>query len=273
MRLAHNLFSLNIFNNYKDSVKNEEIAMKRVSSGLKIQGAKDNPSKIGANENLKIEILTNAMASRNIQDTASMIQTFDGSMQEINNSISRLKELTVQANNGALSDEDKKTAQGEIESLLKDIDYLANNTAFNGIKLIDNDNGTVKGLIGRLEGENIEIPKFDCTVKSLFPNGIDATTTTGAAKALEDIDSANNKVSFARATYGSMQSRLEGTQENLDEINVSLQRSQSNIGDADIAEEMMKYYSKQVISQAAIALMGQSNNLPQDALKRLENIR
>lgn len=273
MRLSHNLFSLNIFNNYKDSVKNEELAMKRVSSGIKIQGAKDNPLKISSNENLKIEILTNTMASRNIQDTASMIQTFDGSMQEMNNSLARLKELTVQANNGSLTPDDKATAQGEINAILKDIDYLANNTQFNGTKLIDSDDGPVKGLIGRLEGDNIEIPKFDCTVKSLFPNGIDYTTMSGAAKALKDIDNATNKVSLARATYGSIQSRLEGSQENVDEINVSLQKSQSNIGDADIAEEMMKYYSKQIVSQAAMALMGQSNNLPQDALKRLENIR
>lgn len=273
MRLNHNLFSLNIFNNYKDNVEKSEASMKKISSGVKIQGAKDNPSKISASESLKMQILSNSMVSKNIQDTASMIQTFDGSMQEINNSLVRIRELTIQANNGTLTDENKNVAQNEINAMLKNIDYLANNTQFNGINLIDSENEAVTGLIGRLEGENIEIPKFDCTIKSLFPNGLDATTMDGASKALHDIDHADNKVALARSTYGSIQSRLESTIENVEQLNISLQKSQSNIGDTDIAEEMMKYTTKEIISQAAIALMAQSNNLPQDTLKRLENIR
>ena len=107
MRLNKNIYSLNIFRNYSNSISKGSKAMNNITTGQKINSAKDNPNKIGQNENLKIQLLSSKKVEQNVQDTTSMIQTFDGAMQEVNDSLSRIKELTVQGSSGSLSDEDK----------------------------------------------------------------------------------------------------------------------------------------------------------------------
>ena len=166
MRLTHNMFSLSIYKTYKGRIDDNANALNNISTGSKLSSAKDNPNKIGKNETLKIQVLTNDAASKNIQDTNSMIQTFDGSLQEMNNSLSRMKELTVSAGSGALTDADKKIIQNEIDSIKKDINDLANNTEFNGIKLSVpgssslnlNPTKTIKSAIGNMDDENLDIP-------------------------------------------------------------------------------------------------------------------
>lgn len=274
MRLSHNLFSLAIYGNYSDAVDKSSKAMSKMASGLKIQSAKDNPNKIAANENLKIRILSNQAAQKNIQDTNSLLQTFDGSMQEINNSLSRLKQLTVQAANGTLQPEDKSKTQLEIDSLLNDIDYLAKNTQFNGVKLTDGKGDIIKSQIGSMEDEYIEIPKCDLTIANLFPDGIDTTTSHAtASKAISDVDKAIATVTQVRAHYGAMQLKLENTTEYSTGINESLQKAQSSIGDVDVAEEILKYSQEQIKVKSSIALMAQSNKIPENTLEILKNMR
>ena len=137
MRLTHNMFSLSIYKTYKGRIDDNAKALNNISTGSKLSSAKDNPSKIGKNETLKIQVLTNDAASKNIQDANSMIQTFDGALQRINDNLARMKELTVSAGSGSLTAEDKKNIQNEIDSIKADINDLANNTEFNGIKLSD----------------------------------------------------------------------------------------------------------------------------------------
>ena len=137
MRLTHNMFSLSIYKTYKNRIKDNAKASNNISTGSKLNSAKDNPGKIGKNETLKIQVLTNDAASKNIQDANSMIQTFDGALQGINDNLARMKELTVSAGSGTLTDEDKKNIQNEIDSIKADINGLANNTEFNGVKLSD----------------------------------------------------------------------------------------------------------------------------------------
>lgn len=275
MRLSHNLYSLGIYNDYKKTITSSSSSMSKISSGLKIQCAKDNPNKMAQNEGLKIQILNNSAARKNIQDTNSMIQTFDGGMQQMNNSLARLKELTVYAANGNLESEDKSKLQIEINSVLADVDYLAKNTEFNKIKLLDGtDDESIKSLVGSLEDENVEVPRFDLTVSKLFPDGIDVENSKEVAnKAMTDVDNAISKVTKARVTYGALQVNIEDTANNMDQMNVSLQKSQSKIGDTDIAEEMLKYSQSEILRKSSIALMAQSNKLPQDVLRTLENVK
>lgn len=275
MRLSHNLYSLGIYNDYKKTITSSSDSMSKISSGLKIQRAKDNPNKMAQNEGLKMQILNNSAARKNIQDTNSMIQTFDGGMQQINNSLTRLKELTVNAANGTLEPEDKAKLQLEINNVLSDIDYFAKNTEFNKIKLLDGtDNKSIDGLVGSLEDETVEIPRFDLTVSKLFPDGVDVVSGQETVnKAMSDVDKAILKVTQARAIYGSLQVNLEDTGNNMDEMNISLQKSQSKIGDTDIAQEMLNYSQSEILRKTSIALMAQSNKLPQDALRALENVK
>lgn len=278
MRLTHNMYSLSIYKTYKGRISDGSKALNNISTGSKLSSAKDNPGKIGRNETLKIQVLTNDAASKNIQDTNSMLQTFDGSLQEINDNLARIKELTVSAGSGTLSDEDKKIIQNEIDNVKKDINDLANDTEFNGIKLTslsasslnENPTKTIRASIGTLSDENIDIPFFDETTSNL---GIDSLDVNDVNTSLKSVDKAIQMVSKIRSKYGSIQNRLEGTVDYLSSKDINVQKAQSRIGDADIAEEMMNYSKSQLLVNSSIGLMAQSNNFPKDCLNILANVK
>lgn len=278
MRLNHNMYSLSIYQSYKKELSENAKALNNISTGQKLNSAKDNPYKIGKNETLKIQVLTNDAASKNIQDTNSMIQTFDGALQEINNNLVRMKELTVQAGSGTLMPEDRQKIQEEIESIKADITTLANNTEFNGVALSDSkvegitgDNFSVlKSTIGTMDDEKIDVPFYNLSLSSLGLDSIDMNDSDSANSA---VDRAIKMVTKVRSEYGSIYNRLEGTADYLSSKDVTIQGAQSKIGDADIAEEMINFSKSQILIQASTALMAQSNKFPQDALNILANVK
>jgi len=279
VRLTHNMFSLSIYKTYKGRIDDNAKALNNISTGSKLSSAKDNPNKIGKNETLKIQVLTNDAASKNIQDANSMIQTFDGSLQEINDNLARMKELTVSAGSGSLTADDKKIIQNEIDSIKSDINDLANNTEFNGIKLSVNSGSsslnenpikTIKTAIGTMDDESMEIPFFDVSAENLGVGDLDMSNVDAS---LEAVDKATQMVSKIRSKYGSIQKRLEGTADYLSNKDTNIQTAQSRIGDADIAEEMMNYSKSQLLVNSSIGLMAQSNNFPKDALNILANVK
>lgn len=278
MRLTHNMYSLSIYKTYKGRIEENSKALNNISTGSKLSSAKDNPNKIGKSETLKIQVLTNDAASKNIQDTNSMIQTFDGSLQEINDSLNRMKELAVSAGSGAITAEDKKIIQNEIDSIKSNINDLANNTEFNGIKLSVsgttslnlNSTKTIKSAIGNMDGESINIPFFDVSISNL---GVDKIDVNDADASVGAIDSATQMISKIRSKYGSLQNRLEETADYLSNKDTGVQTAQSRIGDADIAEEMMNYSKSQLLVNSSIGLMAQSNNFPKDCLNILANVK
>lgn len=285
MRLCHNLFSLNIFRNYKNTITSNSKSIGNISSGEKLKSAKDNPNKIAQSENLRMEIISRSAAQSNIQDSNSMIQTFDGALQEYNNNLKRLKTLVVQASNGTNSEDDRKVIQKEIDGIKQTLDDLANNTNFNGMKLTSK-NAAAEGAtepstpmniktttIGAIAGETVDIPFYDVTTKGLGINNINVVDPDKLDDAIDKVDVATKKISMIRSKYGSLQSRLEETYSSMGEIDETLSSSQSNIADADIAEEMMNIARTRILYQSSIALMTQSNKLPQDALNILANVK
>lgn len=272
MRLNKNMYSMNIYSNYKNNLSKNSVAMNNISSGLKLNKAKDNANKIQQGESLKIQIRSNSAAQRNIQDTTSMIQTFDGAMSEINNSLSRLKELTVQAANGTMAEGDRNSIQMEIDALTEHITYTAENTEFNGVKLLNTD-GSVETMIGAFQDETTKIPKINLTAKSLGIENMDVLDVSNIGNCNSAVDDAIVKVSSSRSKMGAIQSRLEQSYDNMNENSASLEKAQSRIADADIAEEMLKFSETQILIQSSMSLMSQSNELPQDALRVLANIK
>ncbi|WP_294374568.1 flagellin [uncultured Clostridium sp.] len=283
MRLGHNMYSLNIYKNYKNTLVENSKALGNVSTGMKLNSAKDNPNKIGQSDNLKLQILARNAAQSNIQDTTSMLQTFDGALQEMNNNISRLKQLAVYSANETNTDDDRVNIQKEIDQILNSIDDLANNTDFNGIPLSKSAGGTLTdpenpvadkySTIGDLANEKVKLPFYDVTNKGLGLEGLDVTTRNNASSSLEKIEKAINIVSRIRSKYGSLQSRLDETYTSMDDINQNFSSAQSSIADADIAEEMLEYARTNILYQSSISLMAQSNKFPQDALNILANVR
>ncbi|WP_459478685.1 flagellin [Clostridium saccharoperbutylacetonicum] len=299
MRLSHNMFSEGIYKNYKRTLVQNSKAMNNIGSGLKLNSAKDNPGKIAEAGNIKISLLSRDAASQNIQDTNSMLQTFDGALQEMNNNVTRLKELSVKAATGTTRPEDRQIIQTEIDKIKEDLDYLAKNTKFNGIAMSNSgatlaqdptlvaspsaltaklplDNQTPvnrQSTIGALPDQSIDVPFYNLTNTATGIANIDVTNTTKLQTNIDWTDYAGKLISSARSKYGAIQSRLNDTLDDISGMNLSLTSAQSSIEDADIAEESLQLSRTQVIYQASIALMAQSNKLPQNALNVLASVR
>lgn len=273
MRINKNIYSLNIYNNYQKSLKSNSTALERITSGLKLNAAKDNPIKIERSENLKMKIRSLEMANRNLQDGVSMIQTADGAMATIGETLIRMKELIVQSGNSAYSDGELEKIQVELDELKDHITKTAETTEFNGNKLIaTNGAGNKEVQIGAEIGETMQIPLFDVSANTLGVDGIDVMNTNNLDNNISTIDKAISDVNRYRSQYGALQNRIESSMEITTASTDSLTNARSNITDADLAKEMIEYSKSDILIQSSVALMTQSNNFPKDVLNILSKI-
>lgn len=278
MRININMKSLGIYSGYKKNIAANSAAMEKISSGKKINSAKDNPLKIEQSENFRMQIRSLEMANKNLQDSTSMIQVADTAMGTISEALIRMKELTVQAANEVTNEADRKLIQDEIDVLRSHIDDTAKNTEFNGNKLLVNGNVTdnskpdyVEMQIGANVGESIGIPFFNVSSETLGIDKLDVVND--ATKALNSIDEALKDVNGCRAKYGAVQNRLENSIEITSSSSYIYEKSSSDINDADIALEMAEIARTSILMESATAMMAQSNNFPKDMLNILANLR
>lgn len=278
MRININMKSLGIYSGYKKNIIDNSAAMKKISSGKKINSAKDNPLKIEQSENFRMQIRALEMANKNLQDSSSMIQVADSTMGTISEALIRMKELTVQAASETTNEADRNIIQSEIDQLKSYIDDTANNTEFNGNKLLVNGNVTdnskpkyVEMQIGANVGDSIGIPFFNVSSETLGIDKLDVVND--ATKALNSIDEALKDVNGCRAKYGAVQKRLETSIEITSSSSYIYEKSSSDINDADIALEMAEIARTSILMESATAMMAQSNNFPKDMLNILANLR
>ena len=278
MRININMKSLGIYSGYKKNIIANSAAMEKISSGKKINSAKDNPLKIEQSENFRMQIRALEMANKNLQDSTSMIQVADTAMGTISEALIRMKELTVQAANEVTNEADRKIIQGEIDELTSYINDTAKNTEFNGNKLLVNGNVTdnskpdyVEMQIGANVGDSIGIPFFNVSSEALGIDKLDVVND--ATKALNSIDEALKNVNGCRAKYGAVQNRLENSIEITSSSSYIYEKSSSDINDADIALEMAEIARTSILMESATAMMAQSNNFPKDMLNILANLR
>lgn len=278
MRININMKSLGIYSGYKKNIAANSAAMEKISSGKKINSAKDNPLKIKQSENFRMQIRALEMANKNLQDSTSMIQVADTAMGTISEALIRMKELTVQAANEVTNEADRKLIQDEIDVLRSHIDDTAKNTEFNGNKLLVNGNVTdnskpdyVEMQIGANVGDSIGIPFFNVSSETLGIDKLDVVND--ATKALNSIDEALKDVNGCRAKYGAVQNRLENSIEITSSSSYIYEKSSSDINDADIALEMAEIARTSILMESATAMMAQSNNFPKDMLNILANLR
>ena len=278
MRININMKSLGIYSGYKKNIAANSAAMEKISSGKKINSAKDNPLKIEQSENFRMQIRALEMANKNLQDSTSMIQVADTAMGTISEALIRMKELTVQSANEVTNEADRKLIQDEIDVLRGHIDDTAKNTEFNGNKLLVNGNVTdnskpdyVEMQIGANVGDSIGIPFFNVSAETLGLDKLDVVND--ATKALNSIDEALKDVNGCRAKYGAVQNRLETSIEITSSSSYTYEKSSSDINDADIALEMAEIARTSILMESATAMMAQSNNFPKDMLNILANLR
>ena len=278
MRININMKSLGVYSGYKKNIAANSAAMERISSGKKINSAKDNPLKIEQSENFKMQIRALEMANKNLQDSSSMLQVADTAMGTISEALIRMKELSVQAASEVTIESDREIIQSEIEQLKKYIDDTAKNTEFNGNKLLVNGNVTdnskpdyVEMQIGANVGDSIGIPFFNVSSETLGIDKLDVVND--ATKALNSIDEALKDVNGCRAKYGAVQKRLETSIEITSSSSYIYEKSSSDINDADIALEMAEIARTSILMESATAMMAQSNNFPKDMLNILAILR
>jgi flagellin len=275
MRVSKNIASLNIYRSYSENLAKQSGALGRISSGIKINSSKDNPNAIAQSERLRIQIRGLQMAARNTQDGVSMLQTAEGGLEGITQSLQRVRELLVQAG-GATTTGDKETIQKEINQMLAGAEDMANNTEFNGVKLLVNKDNlepkVIESSTGANVGEVIEIPRYNLTTKGLnLNNGNVDVDKIGAS--LENIDKALDVIISARSKYGALENRFESNYNSTIAIEDKVQSAESGIRDTDMAEEMMEYAKYNILVEAGTAMMVQTNKFPQDILRVLENVR
>ena len=285
MRLNQNMQSLNVYRNYKKSLTLNASALNKITTGSKINSAKDNPNKLGVSEGLRLQIRSLQMAERNIQGGVSMVQTVDGGLDTMGESLIRIKELTIQAS-GSTSEDDRKVIQLEIDKLKEQIDYTAENSEFNGVKLLNSDRVTnnnypkyLKHTVGANTKEDIDIPVYNLTTDMLTDKGgnsissLDVVNSENMDKNIQILDSAMATVNSARSRYGAIQNRMETSATNLTGTSSNLEKAESRIRDTDIALEMAEYARTSILQETSIALMQQTNNFPKDILRVLENMK
>ncbi|MDS1002868.1 flagellin [Clostridium sporogenes] len=281
MRLSHNLASLNAFRNYSKVLTEQSTALDKIVSGYKVKCSKDDPNVMVQSEKTRIQIRGLQVASRNAQDGVSMLQTADGSLENIGNMLTRIKELTLQASNGTNNLEDQEVIQNEINELISGIDSMAKNTEFNGVELLSQGNkfsntNTITKImpIGANAGEIVNIPFYDLTADGLEINGkINVTDKNKLGKSFDVINNAIDTVLSVRSEYGALSNRFEECMDNIAEISLKMEGANSELVDADVAEEMMNYAKSDILYQSSLAIMRQTNNFPIDILKILENVK
>ena len=240
-------------------VRNERqmnTAMERLSTGQRINGAKDDAAGQGIAVRLSAELMGLEMASRNASDAQSMIDTAESAHQEVHNMLLRMREIAVQAANGTLSAADRTALNEEVTALETEITSIADNTSFAGINL--GTSTAVTFQIGTGNGDTLShtFKDFD---KTKIGASVAVDTVTNAAAALTQLDNAISLVSSRRGELGALSNRLSSTIANLDNISVNLSSARGRIQDTDFAQETSNLAKNQIMQQAATAMLAQAN--------------
>ena len=239
-------------------------AMERLSTGKRINYAKDDAAGQAIATRLTAEIQGLSMASRNAADGQSMLDTADGALQETHNLLLRMRELAVQSANGTLQTSDRTALGAEFDALEAEVTRISDNTSWAGTKLLDSSlsNG-VSFHVGSGASQTIthSIPEMAASAATMgIVAAVAITDVTKANSAIGQLDVAIAGVSKQRAEIGAVSNRLDATVSNLNQVKVNLSSSKGRIEDADFAQETSNLAKNQILQQAATAMLAQANS-------------
>lgn len=292
MRINNNIPALNTHRIFTGNTNAMQKSLERLSSGKRINRAADDAAGMAISQKMQAQVRGLRQASRNSLDGISLIQTAEGALNEIHAMLQRMRELSVQGANGTYTEDDLKAIGDEIVQLTEQIDQIANNTEFNGKKLL-NGKEKVQLQVGANEGQTIEIDMNDINATidneelkfNEFFNiedekdeegniigkkiSIDDFSSEKFTNGIEIFNAAIDKVAGMRSKLGAYQNRLEYTMKNIDNTAENLTASMSRIEDADMALEMSEFTRLNILQQAGTAMLAQANQLPQGVLQLL----
>lgn len=276
-----NIASLNAQRNLNTSTSALAVSLQRLSSGLRVNSAKDDAAGLAISQAFNASIRGNNQAIRNANDGISLGQTAEGALGQIANNVQRIREIAVQAANGTISDTNRLQLQKEVDQLTQEISRIVQTTEFNGTSLLSGASSLTfqVGSVG--SGTN----QVSVSTTNLAQNGsaglytynaslsntgtINVTTQANASAALATLDADISQTSTVRSTFGAVQNRFEAVIANLSNYVENLSAANSRIVDADFASETAMLTRNQILQQAGSAILAQANTLPQTALTLL----
>ncbi|MBC2670479.1 flagellin [Novosphingobium piscinae] len=243
-------------------------AMERLSTGKRINSAKDDAAGLAIATSMTSQIKGMAQGIRNANDGISMAQTAEGALGEVANMLQRVRELTVQASNGTYSDDDRTRMNSEVTALQAQMTDVLTNTQFNGNTLFDGNagGGTVSIQTGANATDTVDASAAFADL-SAAATAVDLTALAGTE--LADIDTAIDLVSSRRADLGAIQNRLESAINSQTNNITNLSDARSRIEDTDYSAETTQMAKAQILSQASTAMIAQANQSQQNVLSLL----
>ena len=276
--VSTNVSSLNAQRQLFTSNNQLNTAFQRLSSGFRINSAKDDAAGLQISDRITTQIKGLDQAVRNANDGISLAQVAEGAMQEITVALQRIRVLAIQAQNGINTSADRVALQKEVTALKSEISRIASTTQFAGVDLLD---GTFSAafLVGANGGQFISVNISANQIPGI--NGFSATglgldasqtveTVQGASALLSIVDGALSAVGGARAELGAIQNRFQSTIRNLSNISENASAARSRIRDTDFAVETAELTRWQIIQQASTTVLAQANQRPQAALSLLQ---
>jgi flagellin len=282
LRIQNNIEAFNTHRQLQISSDAASSSMEKLSSGYRINRAADDAAGLAISEKMRGQIGGLDQAQRNAQDGVSLVQTAEGSLDEVHSMLQRLRDLKVQFNNGTLDSDDQDAIAAEVSQIGQELGNIATNTEFNGNKLLQG--ATFSFQVGANDNETIttQAVTLSGAIGSAGTGGLSEVTalsttalaktalSSGSLSTIDVIDNAIKNISSARANYGAVQNRLEHRMNNLATYQENLTASESRIRDVDMAAEMTSYTKENILQQAGTSMLAQANQMPQSILSLLK---
>ncbi|TVT85641.1 flagellin domain-containing protein [Pseudomonas sp. H3(2019)] len=276
-----NVASLSVQKNLNNAANALQTSMTRLSSGLKINSAKDDAAGLQIATRMSSQIRGQTVAIKNANDGISMAQTAEGALQETTNILQRMRELAVQARNGTNGTADQTATNAEFTQMSDELTRISQSTNLNGKNLLDGSAGSMTLQVGSNTGTANQITltlssKFDAVSLSVgsgttvLTGATSATAATNIDGAITAIDAAIASVGAVRANLGASQNRLTSTISNLQNVNENATAALGRVQDTDFAAETAQLTKQQTLQQASTSVLAQANQLPSAVLKLLQ---
>lgn len=262
-----NVISLTAQRNLSSTQNSLATSMQRLSSGLRVNSAKDDAAGLAIAERMNTQVRGMNVAIRNANDGISMSQTAEGGLKEVSNMLQRMRELAVQSINGSNSDSDRANLDAEFQALNDEIGRITQTTKFNGQAVL-NAAGTTTFQVGASvsAGNTLDISTVQI---SALAGTVTVSTAVRASGAVTEIDTLIDEITTARANFGAVQSRFESAINNLQVGMENQTNARGRIMDADFAVETANMTRAQILQQAGNAMVSQANSAPQSVLQLL----
>lgn len=266
-----NIASLNAQRNLNSSQSALQTSLQRLSSGLRINSAKDDAAGMAIATRMSSQINGDTQAARNANDAISLAQTAEGALGQITNNLQRIRDLAVQSANATNSSSDRAALDVEVQALLSENNRVASNTTFNGVQLLDGTFSAQSFQIGSGTSANdtLAVTINSVAGTSLIASGTSVSAASAATTAIGNVDAALTTANTVRAALGALQNRFTSVVANLQTNAENLSASRSRILDADFAAETAGLARNQILQQAGTAMLAQANQIPNQVMTLL----